>query len=67
MASTDIHSNLHVSLVGAHSRWYVVPDYRPDGQPSSSATVVNRAGELVATFESLDDAERAVEAVNGRT
>lgn len=42
-------------------RWYVVPNYRKPG-----ATVTNRVGELVATFEDIAEAELCVARVNGR-
>ena len=44
--------------------WYVVPDYSPEGRIASSAIVVDRAGQQVAHFEWIEDAERCVEAVN---
>lgn len=47
-------------------KWYVVPLYSTDKTPRSGADVYNRCGELVATFERIEDAERAVGAVNGR-
>lgn len=47
-------------------KWFTVPDYRPSGDPATSATVVDRAGQQVAHFESIADAEAAVAAVNGR-
>lgn len=50
----------------APRKWFTVPDYRPNGDPATSATVVNRAGQQVAHFESIADAEAAVDAVNGR-
>lgn len=62
----------HVRFRWAHGgivpqrTWYVVPDYRPNGDPATSATVVDRAGQQVAQFESIADAEAAVAAVNGR-
>ncbi len=63
----DVGAELRGRAAGTRHRWWVVPDYRPDGQPARSATVVDRAGQMIASFERLEDAERAVEAVNGRT
>lgn len=48
-------------------KWYVVPDYQPNGTPATTAHVVDAAGQEVATFERIADAEAAVAAVNNAT
>jgi len=46
------------------TKWYVVPDYMPTGVQAKTATVVDAAGQHIATFDRITDAERAVAAYN---
>ena len=46
-------------------KWYVVPNYNPSGNRSSGCTIVGEAGQHVASFEYIEDAEAVVKMMNG--
>ena len=46
-------------------KWYAVPDYSPSGNRSSGGKILDEAGQHVASFEWIEDAEAVVEMMNG--
>ena len=67
--NASLRNQLWAYQAGTHNhpvgkRWYTVPDYQPGGTPATTATVVDAAGQHIATFDRITDAERAVAAYN---
>ena len=46
-------------------KWYAVPGYSPSGNRSAGGSIVDSAGQHVASFEWIEDAEAVVKMMNG--